>query len=195
MCALPCRRGDNIAAPYNIGDTTLGAEAYRLIAEKLSGAKDIYVLNKATNTLNDTKAIAVREGNTYFVYIANSEASAVSAQLTLTQWSIPANAPVFVNRVAAATYGEVTEQLTASNGVVTVVSKAWGCWRVLSVLQGLSQCYADALPYFSQSTADLFRYMLCSTSGLAGCVSAGQTVESFACVWLCLPYACAVGWC
>lgn len=110
---------------YNIGDSTLGAEAYRLVAEKLSGAKDIQVLNRGTTTLNDTSAIAVRDGGAYYVYIVNKQTAAVSAQLTLTQWTtVPTTAtPVFVNRVSAASYGEVSEQLTMTSRAVTLVSE------------------------------------------------------------------------
>lgn len=126
MCGC---RGDNVAGNlYNIGDSSLGAEAYRLVAEKLSGAKSIYVVNRNTNSLNDTSVIAVRDGGAYYVYVVNKGTVAVSAQLSLALWtSVPnnTNTPVFVNRVKAASYGEVSEQLNMTNRAVTVVSEVF----------------------------------------------------------------------
>lgn len=119
--------GDNVAAPFNIADTTLAAEAYRLVAEHLSGAKSTYVLTStATWTgVTDTKAIAVRDGNAYYVYIVNKSglSSAILAQIKLAGLGIGAGVPVFVDSVNAASYGEVSEQLTTdATGSVSLVS-------------------------------------------------------------------------
>lgn len=136
-CLLPQqRRGDNVAGPFNIADTTLAAEAYRLVAEHLSGAKATYVLTStATWTgVTNTKAIAVRDGNAYYVYIVNKSglSSAILAQLKLASLGIGAGVPVFVDRVNAVSYGEVSEQLTTdATGSVSVVSAPADDWSVL----------------------------------------------------------------
>lgn len=127
VCSHPCChlffRGDNVAAPYNIADTTLGAEALRIVAEKLSGAKSIQVMTStAASTLVDTKAIAVRDGPAYYVYVVNTGSSAIRASLALSAWNIGAGFPVIVDRVNATMYGEVDGILTTgSQGSIAVV--------------------------------------------------------------------------
>ena len=53
--------GDNTGAPYNIGDSTLAAEGFRLVAERLAGAKPIQNLTSvAAASLTDAKAVGAR---------------------------------------------------------------------------------------------------------------------------------------
>jgi hypothetical protein len=105
LAQTPCR-GDNVAAPFNIADSTLAAEAYRLVAEHLSGGKPTYVLTStaAWTGVADTKAIAVRDGNAFYVYIVNKSglSTAIVAQVKLVSLGIGAGVPVFVDRVNAA---------------------------------------------------------------------------------------------
>jgi FMN-dependent NADH-azoreductase len=115
-----------VAAPYNIGDSTLAAEALRLIADKLSGAKNILALNSvAAATLTSTKAVAVLngQGSAYHVYIVNTEVFSITASLALGAWGVTSGWPVIVERVNSSSYGEVSELLTAGvNGGLSVVS-------------------------------------------------------------------------
>lgn len=132
-----CCRGDNTGAPYNIADTTLGAEAIRLIAEKLSGAKNILQMTSVNaTTLTDTQSIALRDGPAYYVYVVNTGTGSVTASLSLSTWlsGIAGGVPVVVDKVAASMSGEV-ESVSQTTGALSVVSirlaKAVG-WLLLS---------------------------------------------------------------
>lgn len=116
--------GDNIAAPYNIGDVTLGAEALRLVAEKVAGAKPILSLTSAMAAkLSDTQALAVRDGPAYYVHVVNTRTSTIRVALGMAAWGVKSGWPVIVERVNATHYGELSEILTAnSTGGVFVVS-------------------------------------------------------------------------
>lgn len=119
--------GDNIAAPYNIADSALGAEALRLVAEKVAGSVPIQSLKSAmASKLTDTKAIAVRDGSgsAYYVHAVNTGTSTVRAALGMASWGVKSGWPVIVERVNATHYGEVSELMTAnSTGGIFVVSQ------------------------------------------------------------------------
>lgn len=119
--------GDNVGARYHISDTTLGAEALRLVADKVAGGKPLYSFTSTqASKLTDTKAIAVKDSafNTYFVNAVNTGAADARIALGLAAWGVKSGYPVIVERVNASAYGEVTEILTAnSTGGVFVVSE------------------------------------------------------------------------
>lgn len=135
--------GDNVAAPYNIGDSTLGGEGFRLIAERLAGAKDILDLASVNAaSLVDAKAVAVRDADGYYVFVANTGTVSLSVPLNLAGWSVADGTPVTVERMGDSSYGEVTDMLTAANGAVAVVS-AEREQRCSCMLLCSSTCRAD----------------------------------------------------
>jgi hypothetical protein len=131
--APPGRRGDNIGAQYHISDTALGAEALRLVADKVAGGKPLYSFTSTqASKLPDTKAIAVKDTafNTYYINAVNTGANDARVALGMAAWGVKSGWPVIVERVNAVNYGEVTEILAAnSTGGVFVVSGGGGCAR------------------------------------------------------------------
>lgn len=117
-----------MAAPYNIGDAHLAAEGYRLIAEHLNGGKQLLSLTQSS-TPADTRAVAVRSGQHYYVYFVNTGANTMAITLRLSNWGVGAGVPVVVERMGAATYGEVASVLTTGTGGVltgVVSGEGWG---------------------------------------------------------------------
>lgn len=116
--------GDNTGAPYHVSDSALGAEGLRMVAEHLAGAKDILSLTSAAAaSLTNTKAVAVRSGRNYYIYVVNTGSAAVPVTLNLASWGIGASVPVTVERLSASSYGEVTNLLfTATGGTLSGLS-------------------------------------------------------------------------
>jgi hypothetical protein len=121
----------------------LGAEALRLIAEKLSGAKSLLGISYSTTT--GFRALAVRDGSHFWVYIANAGSSSRSVRITTGAWGVGTGREVVVERVAAGLYGEVTSvTVTSTNGVVpTLVSARPAC---CCALLRCPACGAACLP-------------------------------------------------
>lgn len=114
--------GDNTAAPFNIGDSTLAAEALRLAAEHLTGSKDLLSLTFSTK-MSDVKTAGVKDGAFYYIYLVNTGDSDVEATFQLSALGVGAGWPVVVDRVNASSYGEATELLeTGASGEVVAAA-------------------------------------------------------------------------
>jgi hypothetical protein len=90
---------ENLAAPYHITDSTLSAEAIRLVSSQLSGGKPLLDITSSSTNSNRT-FLAVKVGTVYHLVMCNDQATALPVKVDLTAWGIAAGTKVGWRRAA-----------------------------------------------------------------------------------------------
>jgi hypothetical protein len=84
---------ENAAAPYHVTDSTLSAEAIRLVNAKLSGGRPL--LDITLSSTGSTKTyFAVKEGGAYYLVTVNDNANPSPLSIVLSAWGIAAGTRV-----------------------------------------------------------------------------------------------------
>jgi hypothetical protein len=98
--------GEIYTSPYNIGDTTLSAEAVRLLTK----LKQSTMYATSTNDTSKYRTyLASSNGDSYyFIYIVNDSGDYVTTSIDLSQLSPSIGAQIFVETVSKSYYGEVS---------------------------------------------------------------------------------------
>ncbi|KAG5182244.1 hypothetical protein JKP88DRAFT_245692 [Tribonema minus] len=103
--------GDNYDQPYNIGDSTLGAETVRLLALHAQSSR-MYTTTRS-GLAKTTYALAVREGGGadgayYYLYLINTGAPTV-LDLDFSAWSAWAGGDIITTCINGTTWSEVRD--------------------------------------------------------------------------------------
>jgi hypothetical protein len=96
---------ENIVAPYHITDSTLSAEAIRLVNSKLSGARPLYEMTVSGGGSTKTY-LAVKEGSVYYLVTCNDNVNPSLVRFNLSAWGAPAGTRV--TRVSGPAGGMLT---------------------------------------------------------------------------------------
>jgi hypothetical protein len=84
---------ENLAAPYHITDSTLSAEAIRLVFSKLSGNRPMYDITLSSTGSTKTY-YAVKEGGVYYIITVNDNSTPSLLSIVLSAWGITAGTRV-----------------------------------------------------------------------------------------------------
>jgi hypothetical protein len=83
---------ENTAAPFHVTDSTLSAEAIRLVSSRLSGGKALLDITGASTGAKTF--LAVKDGSTYYLVMCNDQATALPVRVDLTAWGVGAGTQV-----------------------------------------------------------------------------------------------------
>ena len=112
--------GELNAEPFNIADTTLSAEAMRLLTQMKQSK--LYKITSNDNLRTRTYLSSKNDNESYYyLYAVNDRSDSVNLNLNLTQWNVNQGTVIFVETASDAYWGEVSN-LVSNPGMDNSIS-------------------------------------------------------------------------
>ncbi len=106
--------GDIYSAPYLISDTTLSAEAMRILTQ-MKNSKIFPVISNDTSILRTYLASNNGLDGFYYLYIVNDANDTLNVALDASKWTINTGTQLILESAGSGFFGEIKDVLTASS--------------------------------------------------------------------------------
>ena len=115
--------GENYLDPYWISDTTLSAEAFRLLT--VMKQSQIYRVANTDTTVLRTYIASRKAGDLfYYLFAVNGLGTAVNLNINLAAWNILSGTKIIIEQVGSGNWGQVSSIVTLSSTNVIAVPLA-----------------------------------------------------------------------